>query len=148
MRLIDRLQALYPEASRRSLRQWLATSRVQVNGVAVSRGDVEVDDTDRIALTAPAADCPLTLIHEDGDVLLVDKPSGLLTIATEQERQRTAYRLLRDWSASRGPRSSRLFLKNRSGVQSPLRLSRSSADRDRTDCRSGETRNRSDRFDP
>jgi len=114
MRLIDRLQTLYPEASRRNLRQWLATSRVQVNGVAVARGDVEVDGNDRIALTTPAAaDCPLRLIHEDDDVLIVDKPSGLLTIATERERQRTAYRLLRDWSAARGPRSSRLFIVHR-----------------------------------
>ena len=114
MRLIDRLQELYPEASRRSLRQWLATSRVRVNGVAAARGDVEVDRDDRITLTAPAAeDCPLSLIHEDGDVLVVDKPAGLLTIATERERERTAYRLLRDWAAARGTRSSRLFIVHR-----------------------------------
>lgn len=114
MRLIDRLQTLYPEASRRSLRQWLATSRVRVNGIAVERGDVEVGRDDRIALSTPAAaECPLRLIHEDGDVLLVDKPPGLLTIATERERERTAYRLLRDWSAARGSRSSRLFIVHR-----------------------------------
>jgi 23S rRNA pseudouridine1911/1915/1917 synthase len=116
MRLIDRLQALYPEASRRSLRQWLATSRVQVNGAVVERADVEVDAADRVALGAPAPlerPSPLKLIYEDDDILVVDKPSGLLTIATERERERTAYRRLRDWVAGRAPDSARLFIVHR-----------------------------------
>jgi len=47
-RLIERLQSLYPEASRRSLKQWLTGSRVRVNGAVVVRGDVEVNPADRI----------------------------------------------------------------------------------------------------
>ena len=116
MRLIDRLQALYPQASRRSLRQWLATSRVQVNGAVVERADVEVDAADRVELGAPASlerPSPLKLIYEDDDILVVDKPSGLLTIATERERERTAYRRLRDWVAGRAPDSARLFIVHR-----------------------------------
>jgi 23S rRNA pseudouridine1911/1915/1917 synthase len=100
-RLIDRLQSLYPEASRRSLKQWLTGSRVRVNGAVVVRGDAEVDPADRIELTSPAppaCPAPLRLVHEDDDILVVDKPSGLLTIATESERERTAYRLLRETS--------------------------------------------------
>ena len=115
-RLIERLQALYPEASRRSLKQWLESSRVRVNGAIAVRGDAEVVAGDRIELTAPAlpaCPAPLRLVHEDDDLLVVDKPSGLLTIATETERERTAYRLLRDWVASRGARSSRLFIVHR-----------------------------------
>ena len=115
MRLIDRLQALYPEASRRSLRQWLATSRVRVNGAVVGRGEVEVESGDRVALgdAAPSDPSPLRLIYEDDDILVVDKPSGLLTIATERERERTAYRRLRDWVAGRSPDASRLFIVHR-----------------------------------
>ena len=115
MRLIDRLQALYPEASRRSLRQWLATSRVRVNGAVVGRGEVEVESGDRVALgeAAPSTPSPLRLIYEDDDILVVDKPSGLLTIATERERERTAYRRLRDWIAGRSPDASRLFIVHR-----------------------------------
>jgi 23S rRNA pseudouridine1911/1915/1917 synthase len=42
----------------------------------------------------PAA---LRRVHEDDDLLVVDKPPGLLTIATERERGRTVYRLLFDY---------------------------------------------------
>jgi 23S rRNA pseudouridine1911/1915/1917 synthase len=115
-RLIERLRALYPEASHRSLKQWLSRSRVRVNGAVVVRGDVEVGAADRIELGTPApppCPAPLRLVHEDDDILVVDKPSGLLTIASESERERTAYRLLRDWVASRGPRGSKLFVVHR-----------------------------------
>ncbi len=39
----------------------------------------------------------IEIIHEDRDILVVDKPPGLLTIATEKERVRTAYYILTDY---------------------------------------------------
>src|SRR3989442_9556906 len=115
MQLYQRLQALHPGASRRRLKQWLTASRVRVNGAIVRRGDVAVGVDDRVELNEPpppACPAPLRLVHEDEDVLVVDKPSGLLTIATERERERTAYRLLRDWVATRSARAS-LFIVHR-----------------------------------
>jgi len=105
MTLRVRLGALYPDASGRSLKQWLEAGRVRVNGQVVRRGDVDVGATDRVELGAPpppAFPAPLRLVHEDDDVLVVDKPPGLLTISTESERERTAYRLVRDWLQARG----------------------------------------------
>ena len=114
-RLIERLHSLYPEASRRSLKQWLTSSRVRVNGTVVVRGDVELGPGDRVELAAPLPPPippPLRLVHEDDEILVVDKPAGLLTIATESERERTAYRLLRNWFSRRGA-SSHLFVVHR-----------------------------------
>jgi 23S rRNA pseudouridine1911/1915/1917 synthase len=115
MQLEERLQALYPGTSRRGLKRWLAASRVRVNGVVVRRGDVVVDADDRVELAAAPAACPrpLGLVHEDAEIIVVDKPSGLLSIATERERARTVYRLLRDWVAARGPAGSRIFVVHR-----------------------------------
>jgi 23S rRNA pseudouridine1911/1915/1917 synthase len=99
-----RLSALYPETSGRRLKQWLEGGRVRVNGKVIRRGDVSVVASDRIELAAPPpAPFPplLRLVHEDDDVLVIDKPAGLLTISTESERERTAYRLLRDWLDAR-----------------------------------------------
>ena len=80
-----RLSALYPGTSGRRLKQWLEGGRVQVNGEVVRRGDASVAATDRVELAAPPpAPFPplLTLVHEDDDVLVIDKPAGLLTIST------------------------------------------------------------------
>ncbi len=70
-----------------------------MDGAVVRRGDAPVPDGARVTLGPPAPVFPpaLRLIHEDADLLVIDKPPGLLTIATERERGRTAYRLLADY---------------------------------------------------
>jgi 23S rRNA pseudouridine1911/1915/1917 synthase len=87
---------------------------VRVNGDVVRRGDVDVAPADRVTLGAPPAVFPpaLSCVHEDDDLVVVDKPAGLLTIATERERQRTAYRMLADYVAAQ-PGRRRLFIVHR-----------------------------------
>jgi 23S rRNA pseudouridine1911/1915/1917 synthase len=114
LRLRERLRALYPGTSSRRLKQWLADARVRVNGLVVSRGDALVGPDDRVDLdAAPTAALPasLRLVHEDEHLIVVDKPAGLLTIATEAERGRTVYRLLGDWLRVRG--GPRIFVVHR-----------------------------------
>jgi 23S rRNA pseudouridine1911/1915/1917 synthase len=39
--------------------------------------------------------CPgLTILYEDADIIVIDKPAGLLTIATEKEKRKTAFYML------------------------------------------------------
>jgi len=100
MRLDRRLHELFPDASGRAIKQWLERGRVRVAGHVVRRGDVAVASADRVELgTPPGPSFPplLRLVFEDDDILVIDKPPGLLTIATERERDRTAYRLLADY---------------------------------------------------
>jgi 23S rRNA pseudouridine1911/1915/1917 synthase len=105
--LLERLRALYPEASGRSLKQWLEAGRVEVNGQPARDGRRAVAAGDTVALAARrAAPFPrgLSLVHEDDAILVVAKPSGLLSIATDRERDRTAYRLLWDYLAAKRQR--------------------------------------------
>ena len=107
MTLLERLRALYPEASGRSLKQWLLAGRVEVNGRPARDGRLAVQAGDAVALAGRAhAPFPgeLTLVHEDEAILVVVKPSGLLTIATEREREHTAYRLLWTYLAAKRQR--------------------------------------------
>jgi tRNA pseudouridine32 synthase/23S rRNA pseudouridine746 synthase/23S rRNA pseudouridine1911/1915/1917 synthase len=39
----------------------------------------------------------IVIIYEDSDILVVDKPPGLLTIGTDKEKSRTAYFILTDY---------------------------------------------------
>jgi 23S rRNA pseudouridine1911/1915/1917 synthase len=115
MTLLERLRALFPETSRRSLKQWLEHGRVTVNGRVADDGRVTVAPGDRISLgsrTATPFPAPLRLVHEDAELLVIDKPPGLLTIATARERERTAYRLLWDYLQRQRP-SRRPFIVHR-----------------------------------
>jgi 23S rRNA pseudouridine1911/1915/1917 synthase len=114
-RLRDALRGLYPASSGRTLKQWLAGGRVRVNGRIISRGDALIASGDRVELTPsppPALPAPLRLVHEDAELIVVDKPPGLLTIATERERERTLYRLLADY-VDAGAAQGRLFIVHR-----------------------------------
>ncbi len=56
----------------------------------------------------------LAVLYEDKDILVVDKPEGLLTVATERERSRTAHSLLTDYIRTGCGRSrKRLFVVHR-----------------------------------
>ncbi len=39
----------------------------------------------------------LVILHEDRDLLVVDKPAGLLTMGTDADKTRTAYFFLTDY---------------------------------------------------
>ena len=85
-RLDSALARLMPEHSRTRIKGWIETGQVLVGGLAckprdpvTARSRVSV----RVTVEEPQTDVlpesiPLTLLHEDPDVLVVDKPVGLV----------------------------------------------------------------------
>lgn len=56
----------------------------------------------------------LAILHEDRDIIVINKPAGLLTMATERERENTAYFLLTDYVRKGNPKSyNRIFIVHR-----------------------------------
>jgi 23S rRNA pseudouridine1911/1915/1917 synthase len=102
--LAERLHADFPGSSGRSVKQWLSAGRVRVNAEVVRDPRTLVAPGDRVTLGPGGVDpahpavlpLGLAIVHEDRHLVVIDKPPGLLTIATEKERERTAYRLLWD----------------------------------------------------
>lgn len=54
----------------------------------------------------------LAIIYEDENIIAVNKPAGLLSIATEREKERTAYHMLTDYVQKRDPKA-RVFVVHR-----------------------------------
>src|SRR3954454_21077197 len=48
---------------------------------------------------------PFKVIHEDDDLIVIDKPAGLLTSTVPREPRTTAFALLRDYVKQREPRA-------------------------------------------
>ena len=55
---------------------------------------------------------PLRVVFEDGDYVVADKPEGLLSIATDKEKEQTAYRMVSDYVKKADPRA-RIFVVHR-----------------------------------
>ena len=54
----------------------------------------------------------LPVIYEDAEILVIDKPAGMLSISTDREKSATAYHIVTDYVKSRDP-SSRVFIVHR-----------------------------------
>ena len=54
----------------------------------------------------------LKILYEDSSLLVVDKPAGLLTIATDSEKENTAYHHLMDYVREKNP-DNRIFIVHR-----------------------------------
>ena len=70
--------------SRSLWQKYIKAGYVSVNNKVVTTPKFEVDETDEIALSLPEkekADVDLPILYEDDDVIVVNKPSGLLTHA-------------------------------------------------------------------
>jgi 23S rRNA pseudouridine1911/1915/1917 synthase len=85
-RLDKALAALLPELSRSRLQQWIGEGAVRVNGQSVrARHELALGDLIEVE-PQPAPDVaafrpepmPLTIVHEDEALLVVDKPPGLV----------------------------------------------------------------------
>jgi 23S rRNA pseudouridine1911/1915/1917 synthase len=112
----DCLGRLLAGASGRTRKQMLASGRVRVNGVTARRPGTALAAGDVVEVAAketrPALPPGLGLVYEDDDLIVVDKPAGLLTIATERERERTLYALLTARAKARKP-PERVFIVHR-----------------------------------
>jgi 23S rRNA pseudouridine1911/1915/1917 synthase len=85
-RLDKALAALIPDISRSRLQHWVASGAVRVNGEAVRQrytldvGDlVEIDPPPALdAAVLTPEPMALAVVHEDRDILVIDKPPGLV----------------------------------------------------------------------
>ncbi len=104
--LLDALAQLFPDSSKTTLRQMLQADRVRVNGEVErsAKREVEPGDVLDIAQKSVQAALPpgIAILHEDDDILVVLKSHGLLTVATERERETTTQAYLNAYLKEKG----------------------------------------------
>jgi 23S rRNA pseudouridine1911/1915/1917 synthase len=104
--LLDALAQLYPDSSRTTLRQMLQNGRVRVNGDTEKDARRVVDPDEILEVIAKSDQRVLppgiAILHEDRDVIVILKSQGLLTVATEREREATAQAYLNTYLGSAG----------------------------------------------
>src|SRR5204863_4175769 len=106
MTLLEVLARQFPDSSKTTLRQMLQHGRVRVNGEIEKDSKRQIGGDERVDVAeksvARAFPPGLALLHEDDDVLVVLKSQGLLTVATERERENTAQAYLNAYLKEKG----------------------------------------------
>jgi 23S rRNA pseudouridine1911/1915/1917 synthase len=132
------LAALAP-MPRTRVKQLLKFGLVSVNGAPTTQFDYSLKAGDRVAIASAGLDSAadilrqsgIRIVHEDDDLIVIDKPAGLLSVATGGQKLDTAFARLNAYMAAR--RAGRPFVVHRldrdtSGL---LLFARSPAIRDR-----------------
>ena len=112
MLLLDYLQQKYPTAKKMTLKRMLQEGRVRVNGKPADRLKAEVNEQDKVEINErPVVQrlrytlAPMELVHEDEDLLVINKPPGLLTSTVPTEKRQTAIAVVRRYLEEREPRA-------------------------------------------
>ncbi|NGX44971.1 MAG: Ribosomal large subunit pseudouridine synthase D [Chlamydiae bacterium] len=94
--LLDALSSQHPESSKNTLRGWIAHGRVFVDGRS-QRINTEIDPEQQITLGAKREPLGKSayVVYEDSSFIVVDKPAGLLSVATDKETIQTLHNLLK-----------------------------------------------------
>jgi 23S rRNA pseudouridine1911/1915/1917 synthase len=103
--VFDLLIHMYPQAKKTTLREMLSNKRVRVNGEVARSLKQEVKKTDRVEVTDVGSGTArsttlgqgLRVVHLDGDILIVDKPSGLLTATDSVEKRPYVLKMLTEY---------------------------------------------------
>ncbi|HYR30135.1 MAG TPA: RluA family pseudouridine synthase [Thermoanaerobaculia bacterium] len=85
-RLDRALAELFPDLSRSFLARLIESGSVRVNAQTAAKSSQKVEEGDEIEMAIPAAapssveaqDLPLTVLYEDADMVVIDKPAGLV----------------------------------------------------------------------
>ena len=99
------------KGSRNHVKSLLARGQVQVDGTAV-RPLAPGQRVSVLAQGAEARRAPFPVLYEDGRILVIDKPSGLLSMASDREKVRTAYRMAGEYVRRTRP-GGRVFIVHR-----------------------------------
>ena len=102
-RLLNFLYQNIKVIPRGKIKSMLEHHQILVNGVAITRFDylLTKEDVVKVVKTSykdtRSFKLPFSVLYEDDDFIVIDKPSGLLTVATDKENRRTAYRFVSDY---------------------------------------------------
>lgn len=101
----------YPTAKRQTLKRMVQAGRVKVNGRPASTLKHPLGENDRVAVDAlkaaraPALPKELRIVYEDADILVLDKPAGLLTSTVPREPRPTLLAMALEYVRAREPRA-------------------------------------------
>lgn len=103
-------------SSRKTVKSLLSHHQVAVGGVPVSQFDYKIYPEDVVTVSkrriTKRERKDLPILFEDQDIIAIDKPSGLLSVATEREKGKTAYRMVSDYLTQKDKKS-RAFVVHR-----------------------------------
>ncbi len=100
----------FPGKSRTTIKSMLAHKQVSVGEMATTKFDFPLKRGQMVYLNKQKPDEKprfrgLRIVHEDADIIVIDKANGMLSMASETEKTKTAYSLLSEYVKKFDPKN-------------------------------------------
>lgn len=84
---------------RGKIKSFLEHSQVSINGVVTTKYNYPVQKGDSVSVCLTPSNnikIPFEVIYEDDYLIAINKPPGILSVATDSEKENTAFRILKE----------------------------------------------------
>lgn len=108
--LIDNLEG----KSKNNIKSLLKNRQILINNKIITQHDYKIYKGQKIVINynVDRSDNNLDIIYEDSDLIVINKVSGLLTIANAKEKEKTAYHMVREYLNNK-KKGSKVFIVHR-----------------------------------
>lgn len=100
---------------KKKIKQYLIHGAIFVNNVKIRQYNYPIINGMEIVINTDSKNkkvLPFEVLFEDDNIIVVNKPAGLLTIATAKEKEKTLYHIVSDYLKSKD-RNARVFIVHR-----------------------------------
>lgn len=108
----------YSSLSRNNIKKLLSNQQVLVNGASVRQFNFVLAKGDIVSISPYKVKkdgkrvSKLKILYEDDELIAINKPAGLLSIASDKEKEETAYRIMMDY-VQEADKKNRVFVVHR-----------------------------------
>lgn len=97
-KILETLGYMSPESSKNTLRSWLKLERVSLNGCVVKGTNtlVKAGDVITVGKKQETSDKGIRIIFNDNQVIVVDKPVGILSVSTDHGNEKNLHSYLKE----------------------------------------------------
>lgn len=118
--LMEFLMAQMPGKSRSKVKLLLSRKQVLVDGKPISQFNhplipgqmVQISKGQQESYQSKKESRDLSIVYEDAELIVIEKPAGLLSISTDKEKRATAYSLLSNYVKEKDP-DNKIFVVHR-----------------------------------
>lgn len=103
------------EMPKKRIKQYLQHGSIYVNNNKTTKFNYKLVPGMNIVIDTSSKNIktlPFEIVFEDEHIIVVNKPSGLLTIATDKEKERTLYHIVREYLVSKD-KNTKVFIVHR-----------------------------------
>ncbi len=115
--LLEFLFAILKDKSKNTVKSLLKHKHIAINGNPTTQFDTPINPEDEISINFDRPfrvfkNSKLRIMFEDDYIIVIDKSSGLLSMGTDRDKEKTAYYILSDYLKKQDPRN-KIFIVHR-----------------------------------